>query len=70
VESTHPAEALLKASESADLLAVGSRGLTPLAAVLLGSTAEKLGARCPNPLLVYREAGTRRGLFSSLLGAS
>jgi nucleotide-binding universal stress UspA family protein len=70
VESTHPAEALLKASESADLLAVGSRGLTPLAAVLLGSTAVKLGARCPNPLLVYREAGTRRGLFSSLLGAS
>jgi nucleotide-binding universal stress UspA family protein len=70
VESTQPANALLHAAENADLLAVGSRGLTPLAAVLLGSTAEKLGARCPHPLLVYREAGTRRGFISSLMGAT
>ncbi len=66
--STRPADALLEASADADMLAVGSRGLTPLAAVLLGSTAEKLGARCPCPLLVYRDPGTRRGLFESFLG--
>ena len=70
IESSQPAVALLHAAENADLLAVGSRGLTPIAAVLLGSTAEKLGARCPHPLLVYREAGTRRGLLSSLMGAT
>lgn len=66
--STHPADALLAAAKDADLLAVGSRGLTPIAAVLLGSTAEKLGARFPNPLLVYRDPGTRRGLIQSFLG--
>ncbi|MSP54428.1 MAG: hypothetical protein EXR69_02295 [Myxococcales bacterium] len=63
-----PADALLAAATDADLLAVGSRGLTPIAAVLLGSTAEKLGARFPNPLLVYRDPGTRRGLLQSFLG--
>lgn len=68
--SPKPAEALLAATTGADLLAVGSRGLTPLAAVLLGSTAEKLGARCGHPLLVYRDPGTRKGLLQSLMGAA
>ncbi len=70
VASTRPADTLLLLAKGADLLAVGSRGLTPLAAVLLGSTAEKLGAKFPNPLLVFRDPGTRRGLFESFLGAS
>lgn len=52
VEARSPADALLEAV--ADLTVVGSRGLTPLAAVLLGSTAERLGARCTRPLLVIR----------------
>jgi nucleotide-binding universal stress UspA family protein len=68
--SPKPAEALLAATKDADLLAVGSRGLTPLAAVLLGSTAEKLGARCGHPLLVYRDPGTRKSLLQSLMGAA
>ncbi len=68
--SPRPADALLAVAREADLLAVGSRGLTPLAAVLLGSTAEKLGARSPLPLLVYRDPGTRKGLFASFMGAA
>jgi nucleotide-binding universal stress UspA family protein len=46
---------------------VGSRGLTPLAAVLLGSTAERLGGRCRQPLLVDRPKGAHHGLFTAIL---
>lgn len=55
VRSTRPADALLDAADGADLLVVGSRGLSPLAAALLGSTAESLAQRCSIPLLVQRE---------------
>lgn len=68
--SPTPTEALLGAAHDADLLAVGSRGLTPLAAVLLGSTAEKLGARSTTPLLIYRDPGTHKGLLGSLFGGA
>lgn len=63
-----PADALLYASAEVDLLVVGSRGLTPLAARLLGSTAERLGGRCNQPLLVYRNKGTHRGVLGALFG--
>lgn len=67
VQATGPADALLAAANQADLLAIGSRGLTPIAAVLLGSTAERLGGRCRQPLLVVRRRGENRGLFGGLL---
>jgi nucleotide-binding universal stress UspA family protein len=65
VDAASPADALLGMGD-ADLLVVGSRGLTPLAAVLLGSTAERLGAACVSPLLVVRRKGEHQGLFSTL----
>lgn len=61
-----PADALLYAAAEADLVVIGSRGLTPLAAVLLGSTAERLGGRCNQPLLVFRKKGEHRGVFGAL----
>lgn len=67
VGSSEPADALLQAADGADLLVVGSRGLTPLAAVLLGSTAERLGGRTATPLLVYRNKGEHQGVFGALL---
>lgn len=67
VAASSPADALLAAAEGCDLLAIGSRGLTPIAAVLLGSTAERLGGRCKQPLLVVRRRGEHRGLFGGLL---
>lgn len=60
-----PADALLGVAD-ADLLVVGSRGLTPLAAVLLGSTAERLTAVSNRPVLVVRGKGEHRGLFTTL----
>lgn len=55
VRASRPADALLDAAAGADLLVVGSRGLSPLAAALLGSTAESLAQRSPVPLLVQRD---------------
>lgn len=67
-DSSSPADALLAASTEpgTDLLVIGSRGLTPLAAVLLGSTAERLGGRCAGPLLVWRTKGRQKGVFQAL----
>ena len=69
VAASSPADALLAGSATADLVAIGSRGLTPMAAVLLGSTAERLGGRCEKPLLVYRQKGERKGLLGALFGS-
>ncbi len=65
VAARSPAEALASVPD-VDLLVCGSRGLTPLAAVLLGSTAERLGAVCSGLLLVVRRPGDHQGLFQSL----
>lgn len=72
VDAASPADALLAAAaeEATDLLVIGSRGLTPVAAVLLGSTAERLGGRCRVPLLVWRAKGRQQGLLGALFGRS
>ncbi|MDP2312138.1 MAG: universal stress protein [Pseudomonadota bacterium] len=61
-----PADVLLGVAAEFDLLAVGSRGLTALAAVFLGSTAERLAGRSPRPVLVVRRRGEARGLLGAL----
>jgi nucleotide-binding universal stress UspA family protein len=58
VESTvvegHPAPVLLKASEGAELLVVGSRGHGEFAGMLIGSVSEHCTANAHCPVLVLR----------------
>lgn len=50
----HPAGVLLKASEGADLLVVGSRGHGGFASALLGSVSQHCAHHAPCPLLIIR----------------
>ncbi|MES2640472.1 MAG: universal stress protein [Myxococcota bacterium] len=66
-----PADVLLAvASEPPEvaLIAVGTRGLSPLAVAFLGSTAERLAGRSARPVLVVRRRGESRGLLGALFG--
>jgi nucleotide-binding universal stress UspA family protein len=56
VPTGEPADAILRAAEAfdADLVVVGSRGLTGLEAFLLGSVARSVAKRCQRPVLVAR----------------
>lgn len=66
VDGASPSDALLVQALDADAVVIGSRGLTPLAAVLLGTTAERLGGRSDRPVLVHRKKGEHQGLFRAL----
>lgn len=54
----HPADALLTASEGADLLVVGSRGAGPLSRMMMGSTCTEVvhHAHVPVAVVPAREA--------------
>ncbi len=64
-----PADVLLALAPEMDALAVGSRGLSALAATVLGSTAQRLAGRSQRPVLVVRRQGGTRGLFGALFRA-
>jgi nucleotide-binding universal stress UspA family protein len=46
---------IVKASDPADLLVVGARGLNPIRDLLLGTTAERLLRKCRRPVLVVKQ---------------
>jgi nucleotide-binding universal stress UspA family protein len=50
----HPSEALLRASNDADLLVVGSRGLGGFGGLLLGSISQQCVQHATCPVLVVR----------------
>jgi nucleotide-binding universal stress UspA family protein len=56
-DARHPVDALRKASESADLLLVGSRGLRGLKAI--GSVSEQIGHQSSCSVLIVRDAPGR-----------
>lgn len=68
VPGASPADALVERSARFDLVCVGSRGLSPLATVILGSTAERVATRAACPVLVVRHRGEARGVFGALFG--
>jgi len=69
IESERASDALLQAAAelSADAVVIGGHGRTRLAAVLLGSTAERIALRSPVPVLVVRNKAERLGLLGSLV---
>ena len=54
-----PAASLIKASEEADLLVVGSRGRSPWAGLLLGSVSQRCAAGAACPVLLIKLPGER-----------
>ena len=54
-----PAASLIKASENADLLVVGTRGRSPWAGLLLGSVSQRCAAGAACPVLLIKLPGER-----------
>ena len=65
VPGTEPSRTLA-AHAGGRLLVVGSRGLSRLAALLLGSTAEGLAGRSEGPVLIVRAKGEALGVLEGL----
>lgn len=51
-----------------DLICVGSRGMTRMASVILGGTAERIVAAAPMPVLIVKRKGETLSLLDVLLG--
>ncbi|MFQ5807449.1 MAG: universal stress protein [Phycisphaerae bacterium] len=66
-EDTAAAVHELAAARKMDMIVVGSRGLSPAAAVILGGTAEEILLRAPQPVLVVKRKGETIGLLDALL---
>jgi nucleotide-binding universal stress UspA family protein len=54
-----PAQSLIEAAKGADLLALGSRGHSPVAGLLLGSVCQAAAATAPCPVVVVKAADQR-----------
>lgn len=60
------AEVLIRYAGEAPIV-MGSRGLSPLAAMLLGSSADRVAGRALGPVLIVRRKGTVLGLLERLV---
>ena len=67
VVQAEKASSLLIDHAADKLLVVGSRGMTRLATLLLGSTAERVAGRCKGPVLIVRNKGEQLGLLEGLI---
>jgi nucleotide-binding universal stress UspA family protein len=54
VKVGHVLDEILAASERADMLVLGARGLNPLRELMLGTTADRLVKKCSRPVLVTK----------------
>ncbi len=50
-----PTEVLIKASEKADLLVLGTRGRSPFKGLLLGSVSQGCAASAPCPVVIVKQ---------------
>ncbi|HLT12038.1 MAG TPA: universal stress protein [Micromonosporaceae bacterium] len=53
----HPGDVLVRESEEADLLVLGSRGTSAVAGLLLGSTSDYCARHAACPVMIVRSAG-------------
>ncbi len=60
------ADVLIRYAEASPIV-MGSRGLTPLAALLLGSSADRVAGRALGAVLIVRQKGSVLGLLESLV---
>lgn len=67
VGTRRASDALVARADGDRLLVVGSRGLSRLAAMLLGSTAERIAGRAGTPVLIMREKGEVTGLLEGII---
>ena len=72
VKSGHPAWGIVEAvsEHTPDLVVVGSRGLSPIRRLLLGSVAARVARLVPAPVLVVRPRGEPTGGFHRVLVAT
>lgn len=68
--SDEPEQAILQLAQArkVDLICVGSRGLSGMASVILGGTAERIVAQASIPTLIVKRKGETLGLLDALLG--
>jgi nucleotide-binding universal stress UspA family protein len=66
-EDTAAAVHELASARKMDMIVVGSRGLSPTAAAILGGTAERILLGAPQPVLIVKQKGETIGLLSALL---
>lgn len=59
------AGALIKQAGDAPIV-MGSRGLSPLARLLIGSSADRVAGRSSSPVLIVRKKGSTLGIFERL----
>lgn len=61
------ASSVLTEAAGKEPLVLGSRGLTRLAAILLGSTAEQTAGKAHGPVLIVRKKGQRMGVLEGMI---
>ena len=61
----HVADALISAAGTAPII-MGSRGLSPLARLLIGSSADRVAGRSRGPVLIVRKKGSTLNIFDRL----
>lgn len=60
------ADVLIRYAQTSPIV-MGSRGMTPLAALLLGSSADRVAGRAVGPVLIVRQKGSVLGLLERLV---
>ena len=66
VEGPNATTALVEVARGAPIV-VGSRGMSPMAAALLGSVAERTAGRSDGPVLIVRDKTEQLGLLQALV---
>lgn len=67
VGTRRASDALVARADGDHVVVVGSRGLSRFAAMLLGSTAERIAGRAASPVLVVRRKGEEMGFIEGVI---